>query len=276
MEVLEDLARLARCESPQLLVPGPIITMAAVAAPHFLYAFIWFKPKAWMRMFPKNPVDAFATAGLLGKRECRRRGSCLHAPDSAHAGSQQAPLASTLGQAEAHAHTQQATTATAAELIRAQVRPAARTAAAAASPTSCRLHAAAAAARCAVLQFAAVLLWFASLRSNGVCLDPGAISLRQWLAFLLLLGYGQSLNVGIFQAIGHAGVYYGFKLGHKIPWVTGWPFDSVSHPQYVGSVLSVWALAALAWGQAPGGALLTLAAYWTAVYVVTAMQEQYL
>lgn len=37
----------------------------------------------------------------------------------------------------------------------------------------------------------------------------------------------QWLNVGIFRAIGHAGVYYGFKLGHTIPWVDGFPFNVV-------------------------------------------------
>ena len=48
---------------------------------------------------------------------------------------------------------------------------------------------------------------------------------------LVLLAAGQALNVGIFRAIGHAGVYYGFKLGHTIPWVSGFPFNVVSHPQ---------------------------------------------
>ncbi|WIA15070.1 hypothetical protein OEZ85_001768 [Tetradesmus obliquus] len=165
-------------------------------------------------MFPRNPVDAFATAGLIGK----------------------------------------------------------------------------------LLQFSVILLWFASLRRSGLCLDLAAISLPQWLAFLLLACYGQSLNVGIFQwlaflllacygqslnvgifqAIGHDGVYYGFKLGKVIPWVNGWPFDSVSHPQYVGSVLTVWGLVALVWGQAPAAALGIMAGFWTLVYVVTAVQEQYL
>jgi hypothetical protein len=50
-----------------------------------------------------------------------------------------------------------------------------------------------------VLQFSVILLWFASLRPSGLCLDLSAISLPQWLAFLLLACYGQSLNVGIFQ-----------------------------------------------------------------------------
>lgn len=84
----------------------------------------------------------------------------------------------------------------------------------------------------------------------------------------------QALNVGIYRAIGHAGVYYGFKLGHSVPWVTGFPFNVVRHPQYVGSVLSVWAAAVLFWTQAPPGTGL-LAAYWTGLYVVTAIQESY-
>lgn len=127
-----------------------------------------------------------------------------------------------------------------------------------------------------MVQFAAVLLWFSSLRSSGLCIDFAEVSLWQWLAFLGLACYGQSLNVGIFQAIGHDGVYYGFKLGRKIPWVTGWPFDSVSHPQYVGSVLTIWGFVALVLGQYPGTQLLVAAGVWTMVYAATAIQEQYL
>ncbi|KAF6264303.1 hypothetical protein COO60DRAFT_175043 [Scenedesmus sp. NREL 46B-D3] len=192
--LFQDIMSVYSCQPPSTLRPSALLVTFVIALPHFLYAFIWFKPDQWRNLFPKNPVDAFATAALIGK----------------------------------------------------------------------------------VLQFTAVLLWFASLRPSGLCLDFSAISLLQWLAFLLLLCYGQSLNIGIFQAIGHDGVYYGFKLGKVIPWVNGWPFDTVSHPQYVGSVLSVWAMVALVWGQAPQAALVVLAGYWTLVYVVTALQEQYL
>lgn len=62
----------------------------------------------------------------------------------------------------------------------------------------------------------------------------------------------QWLNVGIFKAIGHAGVYYGFKLGHTVPWVSGFPFNVVSHPQYVGSVATVLGGAALVSPKLPG------------------------
>ena len=42
--------------------------------------------------------------------------------------------------------------------------------------------------------------------------------------------------------------------------------------QYVGSVLTVWGVAALVWTQAPAG-LGWLALYWTLLYVITGWQE---
>lgn len=128
-------------------------------------------------------------------------------------------------------------------------------------------------ARPTVVQFVAVLLWLSCHMRSGLCPDLRAVGLAQWLAALVLFGYGQSLNAGIFKAIGHVGVYYGFKLGHTVPWVNGWPFDTVSHPQYVGSVLSVWAGVALLWGQVAPPLLVVLGLYWTALYVATAVHE---
>lgn len=78
--------------------------------------------------------------------------------------------------------------------------------------------------------------------------------------------------MGIYRAIGEAGVYYGFKLGHTVPWHSGFPFNVVSHPQYIGSVASVIAFAVLVMGQAPSG-LWILAGYWTLLYVVTGVWE---
>lgn len=124
------------------------------------------------------------------------------------------------------------------------------------------------------MQFAAVALWVACSLPRGLCVDARRIGLAQWLLALALAGYGQSLNAGIFAAIGKVGVYYGFKLGHRVPWVTGWPFDTVSHPQYVGSVLTVWALVALLWGVVAPASLLALGVYWTLLYVVTGWHEE--
>uniref|UniRef100_A0A1D2ABM8 phosphatidyl-N-methylethanolamine N-methyltransferase n=1 Tax=Auxenochlorella protothecoides TaxID=3075 RepID=A0A1D2ABM8_AUXPR len=121
-----------------------------------------------------------------------------------------------------------------------------------------------------VLQFSSVIYWYSVKKPEGVIL--GSISPFAAGISLVLLAAGQALNIGIYRAIGHAGVYYGFKLGHKVPWVEGFPFNVVSHPQYVGSVLSVWAAAILVWAQGPAG-LGLLVAYWTGLYVITAIQE---
>ncbi len=61
----------------------------------------------------------------------------------------------------------------------------------------------------AALQFSSVLWWWGSSRPQGLCIDISLITLPQFLAFLALLALGQALNVGIFHAIGHVGVYYG-------------------------------------------------------------------
>lgn len=85
----------------------------------------------------------------------------------------------------------------------------------------------------------------------------------------------QILNIGIYRAIGKAGVYYGFKLGKKIPWHTGFPFNlGIQHPQYVGSVLTMWGLGGLLWSQAPQGFGLLLV-FWTSLYAATALQEHF-
>jgi hypothetical protein len=57
------------CSRNEILPIQPALVFTAIALPHALYAFIWFLPHVWMRRFPKNPVDAFATAGAIGKCE---------------------------------------------------------------------------------------------------------------------------------------------------------------------------------------------------------------
>ncbi|KAH9260049.1 hypothetical protein BASA81_001821 [Batrachochytrium salamandrivorans] len=49
---------------------------------------------------------------------------------------------------------------------------------------------------------------------------------------------GQVLNAKVYEKIGEAGVYYGTRLGVKVPWVYGFPFSVVPHPQYFGATLS--------------------------------------
>lgn len=54
-----------------------------------------------------------------------------------------------------------------------------------------------------------------------------------------LLLAGQALNFGVFWRLGKVGVFYGNRLGHQVPWVTGFPFSVVRHPQYVGTLISI-------------------------------------
>jgi methylene-fatty-acyl-phospholipid synthase len=53
--------------------------------------------------------------------------------------------------------------------------------------------------------------------------------------FVLL---GQILNLSIYHAIGKNGVYYGARLGKRVPWVNGFPFNFAPHPQYVGAAMT--------------------------------------
>jgi hypothetical protein len=53
-----------------------------------------------------------------------------------------------------------------------------------------------------------------------------------------------------FGRTGKNGVYYGVKLGRPIPWYTGFPFNCVPHPQYLGCILSIWGGVAFFFNQA--------------------------
>ena len=83
------------------------------------------------------------------------------------------------------------------------------------------------------------------------------------------------------------GIYYGSKLGHHVPWVTGYPFSVVAHPQYVGAVMTVGAAVVLLFNQLPGASsgsssggiggseVVWIGALWTGLYVVTGLHEHY-
>ena len=67
-----------------------------------------------------------------------------------------------------------------------------------------------------------------------------SISLFRWVLGLQLMLLGQLLNAAIYNAIGKAGVYYGYKIGVPVPWCTGFPFNVFTmHPQYMGVCMSI-------------------------------------
>lgn len=82
--------------------------------------------------------------------------------------------------------------------------------------------------------------------SSFLSLDFGAISahlanvtLAGWIFLATWLAVGQALNVGVYWTIGAVGVYYGFKMGHQVPWATGFPFSlGIRHAQYTGACIS--------------------------------------
>src|SRR5262249_14706094 len=82
---------------------------------------------------------------------------------------------------------------------------------------------------------------------------------------------GQALNFGVFYRLGATGVFFGDQLGHEVPWCRAFPFSWIAHPQYVGTVLTIWALFLAArfphpdWYVLPGVA--------TAFYAVSAHLE---
>lgn len=124
------------------------------------------------------------------------------------------------------------------------------------------------------VQFTAVAAWLAI---RGATFD-GVVELAKAEPLLAVGGFGlmvvgQVLNAGIYKAIGHKGVYYGFKLGHTIPWVDGFPFTVVRHPQYVGSVATVVGGACLCSGMIAPSSLWPLTVYWTLLYVLTGIME---
>ena len=62
-----------------------------------------------------------------------------------------------------------------------------------------------------------------------------------WLsAGAALVVAGQVLNLSVFFQLGQVGVFYGARFGYDVPWCRAFPFSILRHPQYVGTVLSIW------------------------------------
>ena len=66
---------------------------------------------------------------------------------------------------------------------------------------------------------------------------------------IVLLLIGQGLNVASYNALGNAGIYYGYELGYKLPYITNkFPYTTtvskyfLKHPQYTGVLCSIWGI----------------------------------
>ncbi|OLQ06672.1 Solute carrier family 35 member F3 [Symbiodinium microadriaticum] len=97
-----------------------------------------------------------------------------------------------------------------------------------------------------------------------------------WAVFAGLLAAGQALNAATYNAIGNAGVYYGFKLGRTVPWCHGFPFNTgLRHPQYLGVVLTLFgALPVVVTRELTQLGLPHLVLVWGSMYGVMSAMEQ--
>ena len=98
---------------------------------------------------------------------------------------------------------------------------------------------------------------------------------EQWAIAAALFFAGQVLNVAIYRAIGNDGVYYGFKLGRKVPWSFAFPFNAgYRHPQYAGAVLSqLGVLLIVTNPETLASGLCVLLAWWVLMYLITSYVE---
>jgi len=55
-----------------------------------------------------------------------------------------------------------------------------------------------------------------------------------------LAGAGQVLVVSTFYRLGRTGVFFGDQLGYAVPRCRAFPFSLLAHPQYVGTLLTIW------------------------------------
>ena len=76
----------------------------------------------------------------------------------------------------------------------------------------------------------------------------GSTFLHLLLIGIVLLLIGQGLNVASYNALGNAGIYYGYELGYKLPYITNkFPYTTtvskfLKHPQYTGVLCSIWGI----------------------------------
>jgi methylene-fatty-acyl-phospholipid synthase len=79
------------------------------------------------------------------------------------------------------------------------------------------------------------------LAHGGGVPTPAAGGLVLGAAGVLIVA-GQALNLLVFWRLGWTAVFFGDRLGYDVPRCEGFPFSLLRHPQYVGSVLTIWGL----------------------------------
>jgi methylene-fatty-acyl-phospholipid synthase len=121
-----------------------------------------------------------------------------------------------------------------------------------------------------VIQAAVFIAWIYVHGGGRLTFPAGGLGVIAAGSALILIG--QVLNFGVFLRLGSAGVFYGNRFGADVPWCRAFPFSVLSHPQYVGTVLSIWGLFLIM--RFPHGDWFLLPALETAYYGLGARLEQ--
>lgn len=88
------------------------------------------------------------------------------------------------------------------------------------------------------IQLSVFFGWCALLADTG--LPWPTAPLPAMLLGSLCIAFGLVLNASVFYRLGSVGVFYGQQMGHNLPWVHGFPFSLFRHPQYLGTLVSIW------------------------------------
>ena len=91
------------------------------------------------------------------------------------------------------------------------------------------------------LQLSVFLAWCLA-HGDGTLWPPSGPPVLSALLGLCILAAGQLLNLSVFYRLGRTGVFYGSRFGYRLPICRQFPFSWLRHPQYVGTVLSIWGL----------------------------------
>jgi protein-S-isoprenylcysteine O-methyltransferase Ste14 len=106
---------------------------------------------------------------------------------------------------------------------------------------------------------------------GGEPFPPGR-GLAPFAAGTALILVGQILNAAVFAKLGMVGVFYGNRFGHEVSWRSGFPFSWLRHPQYVGTVATIWGVFLVFRYPAPDWIVLPLIE--TAYYVAGSWLEE--
>jgi methylene-fatty-acyl-phospholipid synthase len=120
-----------------------------------------------------------------------------------------------------------------------------------------------------VLQAAVFAAW--CLIYGGGRWQPPGDDLAAMAVGTLLIVAGQALNASVFAKLGTVGVFYGNRFGRSVDWRSGFPFSWFRHPQYVGTVATIWGFFLVMRYPAPDWIVLPLIE--TAYYVAGAWLE---